>query len=133
MRRPLLIPIFALLVAGIACNSPSEPRTFSIVGNWTSTEADTLDIRMTISETARTINGAGSWLTPTRAMAFRLSGAHVARNISLLFEFGDGPDVNFHGEFQETASDTLTLLAGRLYGGSYRGIPVVFVRRNREE
>ena len=131
MRRPLPIAILVLLLA--ACENPSAPRDFSIVGNWISTGVDTLDVRFTLSETARTITGAGSWLTPSRAMAYRISGAHVARQISLLLEFDEGPDINFQGEFQESASDTLTLLTGRLYGGTYRGYPIVFVRREGSE
>ena len=134
MRRLPFIPLLALLLGGTAaCDSPSEPKSFSIIGDWTSTQIDTLQIRMTLSETARSVNGAGSWLTPGTAMAFRVSGAHVARSISLLFDFDDRPDVNFHGEFQETASDTLTLLTGRLYGGTYRGNQVVFVRSRDDD
>lgn len=126
MRRSFFLLVFLLASAG--CDTPSEPASFSIIGHWTSSAVDTLDIQMTISEAAREVNGAGSWVTPTQAMAFRVSGAHVEQSISLLFEFGDGPDVNFHGEFLETASDTLTM-AGRLYGGSYRGSSIVFIRR----
>ena len=133
MRRSFVLSFFALLLFSAACDTPADPADdFSIIGHWTTTAVDTLDIRMTLSETARTVGGAGSWVTSTEALAFKVAGAHVGRSISLLFEFGDGPDVNFHGEFVETASDTLTM-AGQLFGGRYRGSSIVFVRRIEEE
>jgi hypothetical protein len=132
MRRPLLLPLFALLLGSAACSSPSAPADVSIIGDWTSTGIDTVDIQMTLSETARAISGAGSWLTPTQQMAFEVRGAQVAQSISLLFEFKDTPNIHFHGEFLSTASDTLTMV-GELIGGSYRGSSIVFVRRIEED
>ena len=132
MRRPSLIPLLALLMAGAACSSPAEPVDASIIGDWTSIGIDTLDIQMTLSETAREINGAGSWVTPTQQMAFEVRGAQVAQSISLLFSFKDTPNIHFHGEFLRTASDTLTM-SGELIGGSYRGARIVFVRRVEED
>lgn len=120
MRRPLLLPLLALLLAGAACSSPAEPVDASIVGDWTSTGIDTVAIRMTLSETAREIHGAGSWVTPTRQMAFEVSGAQVAESISLLFQFKFSENIHFHGEFLRTASDTLTM-AGELIGGELPG------------
>ena len=132
MRRTLLLPLFALLLAGAACSSPAAPDDVSIIGDWTSTGIDSVDIRMTLSETAREINGAGSWLTATEQMAFEVRGAQVAQSISLLFAFKESPNIHFHGEFLRTASDTLTM-SGELIGGSYRGNRIVFVRRVEED
>ena len=132
MRRPLLLPLFALLVGGAACSSPAEPVDASIIGDWRSTGIDTVDIRMTLSETAREINGAGSWVTPTQQVAFEVRGAQVAQSISLLFQFKYNENIHFHGEFLRTASDTLTM-AGELIGGTYRGNSIVFVRRVEED
>ena len=132
MRRPLLLHLLTLLIAGAACSSPAAPDDASIIGDWTSTGIDSLAIRMTLSETAREINGAGSWLTPSQQMAFEVRGAQVAQSISLLFAFKDTPNIHFHGEFLRTASDTLTM-SGELIGGSYRGSRIVFVRRIEED
>jgi hypothetical protein len=127
MRRPFRPALLALLLLA-ACSTPSTPVDVSVNGHWTSVGIDTVKIQMTMSETARTINGAGSWVTPTRAVAFRVSGAHISQSISLLFDFvGDHPAVNFHGEFLTTARDSLTM-TGQLDGGSYRGTSVVLVR-----
>jgi hypothetical protein len=128
MRRPSLIPLLALLLAGAACSSPAAPVDASIIGDWTSVGIDTLDIQMTLSETAREINGAGSWVTPTQQMAFEVRGAQVAQSISLLFQFKYSENIHFHGEFLRTASDTLTM-SGELIGGS----SIVFVRRVEED
>jgi hypothetical protein len=128
MRRPFRLALSALVLLAAACSTPSTPVDISVNGHWVSIGLDTVAIQMTMSETARTINGAGSWVTPGRAMAFQISGAHVAQSISLFFSFGDHPPVNFHGEFVTTASDTLTM-TGQLDGGSYRGASVVFVRK----
>lgn len=131
MRRPFLLSLFSLLLA-VGCSNPSAPDEVSIIGDWTSTGIDSLDIRMTLSETARAINGAGSWLTPTQQLAFQVQGAQVAQSISLLFAFKDTPNIHFHGEFLRTTSDTLTM-TGELIGGSYRGSRIVFVRRIEED
>ena len=132
MRRPSLIPLLALLLAAAACSSPAAPVDASIIGDWTSTGIDTLTIQMTLSETAREINGAGSWVTPSTQMAFEVRGAQVAQSISLLFQFKYSENIHFHGEFLRTASDTLTM-AGELIGGSYRGSNIVFIRRVEED
>src|SRR5687768_12847343 len=137
MRRPLLLPlpaslILAFLLAGAACSSPAAPDDASIIGDWISTGIDTVDIQMTLSETAREINGAGSWVTPTQQVAFEVRGAQVEQSISLLFQFKYSENIHFHGEFLRTASDTLTM-AGELIGGSYRGSDIVFVRRVGED
>jgi hypothetical protein len=129
MRRPLALLALVFVALGAACENPAQTRTeFSVIGFWSTTDLDTLDIQMTLSETARAINGAGSWVTPTRALAFRVSGARVGRGTSLFFEFGGADNVSFNGEFLQTANDTLTM-AGQLWGGAYRGSRVVFVRR----
>jgi hypothetical protein len=132
MRRPLLLPLLAMLLAGAACSSPAEPVDASIIGDWTSTGIDTVHIQMTLSETAREINGAGSWVTPTQQAAFEVRGAQVAQSISLLFQFKYNENIHFHGEFLRTANDTLTM-AGELIGGSYRGNSIVFIRRVEED
>lgn len=132
MRRSFLFPLLLLLLAGGACSSPAAPDDVSVIGDWTSTGIDSVQIQMTLSETAREINGAGSWLTETQQMAFEVRGAQVAQSISLLFAFKDTPNIHFHGEFLRTASDTLTM-TGELIGGTYRGERIVFVRRIEED
>ena len=132
MRKPFLFPLLLLLLAGSACSSPAAPDDVSIIGDWTSTGIDSVQIQMTLSETAREINGAGSWLTDTQQMAFEVRGAQVAQSISLLFAFKYSSNIHFHGEFLRTASDTLTM-TGELIGGTYRGERIVFVRRIEED
>ena len=133
MRRTSLLPFIALLMFSAGCDTPADTGVdFSVLGHWTTTAVDTLDIRMTLSETARNVSGAGSWLTTREALAFRVAGSHVGRSISLLFEFGDTSDITFHGEFLQTANDSLTM-AGQLYGGRFRGSRIVFVRRIDED
>ena len=133
MRRPMLPPLLlALLCAGAACSSPAAPVDASIIGDWASTGIDTLDIQMTLSETAREINGAGCWVTPTQQMAFEVRGAQVAQSISLLFQFKYSENIHFHGEFLRTAEDTLTM-KGELIGGTFRGSDIIFVRRVEED
>ena len=133
MRRVFLLPFFALMLVYAGCDTPTNTGSdFSVLGHWKTQEVDTLDVRMTLSETARSVAGAGSWVTASEASAFKVVGAHVGRSISLLFEFGDGPDVNFHGEFSETAGDSLTMV-GELNGGRFRGTRILFEREIEEE
>ena len=130
MRRAwrLFLPVAALLAG--ACNNPSAPTTaFTVSGQWTTQTADSLNIRMTLSETARQVNGAGSWITSARVQAFRVTGARFEDEVSLLFEFGDAPAVTFQGTFGDTPGDS-TLLNGNLFGGAFRGAGIIFVRRD---
>lgn len=130
MRRSRCLPLLVLALLAGACNTPSEPTTrFSVLGQWATPAADSLGIVMTISETARQIHGAGSWVTASRVDAFSVSGARFEDEVSLLLEFSDRPGVTFQGLFQNTPRDS-TLLTGKLYGGVYRGTGIVFVRRD---
>lgn len=130
MRRSRCLPLLVLALLAGACDNPSEPTTtFSVLGQWATPAADSLSIVMTLSETARQIHGAGSWVSATRVDAFRVSGARFEDEISLHMEFSDRPGVAFQGQFQNSPRDT-TLLTGKLYGGLYRGTGIVFVRRD---
>lgn len=133
MRRTVLASLLALLATSAACDSPAEPESYSIVGTWVSAGPDSIDAQMTLTTTARAVQGAGGWLTPSRSMGFSVTGAQVSRQVSLLFDFDDMEDIAFQGEFQDTESDTLTILAGRLYGSGYRGQPMQWVRSVRDD
>ena len=131
MRRSWRLPLLAMLITAGACDNPSQPNTsFSVLGQWVTSEADTLDIRMTLSETARQIHGAGSWVTPTRQEAFAVVGARADDDISLHLDIEAAVDVTFQGQYRDTPGDS-TLMIGQLYGGIYRGTGIVFVRHDQ--
>ena len=130
MRRSWRLSLLAILMTAGACDNPSQPNTrFSVLGQWTTTAADSLEIRMTLSETTRQIHGAGSWVTPTRQEAFAVTGARADDDISLHLNIEAAVDVTFQGEFRDTPGDS-TLMIGQLFGGIYRGTGIVFVRRD---
>ena len=120
MRKLLLVLAVGLLAA---CNNTSAPPVYSLGGSWRGSGIDTLQLEMTITETARSAVGAGSWLTPTVARGFGVSGAHADTAVSLLLSFDGAPDVVFRGAFHAD-----TLIAGGLYGDGLRGVPLDLVR-----
>lgn len=132
MRKLLAFaPLFCVLLLS-ACQSPTENERRSLAGHWTSTTLAATTVRMTITEVARSVEGAGSWVDPNRATAFAVSGAHAEESVSLLFEFRETPslmpNVNFLGVFRD--KDTLE---GTFTGGAFRGVPVTFVRLEKDD
>ena len=93
---------------------------------------------MTLVETARATTGAGHWVAGEDASAFRVTGAHASTDgedhVSLLLDFDDAPDVDFHGRFDRRTveSNRITVMAGRLYGAGFRGDSIEFIQVTAE-
>ena len=128
MRKLLAFPLLVYVLIAAGCDNPAGTERRNLAGTWASVTVPGATLRMTITEVARSVQGAGSWLDPNQAIAFRVSGAHAEEVVSLLFEFESIPDVNFSGQF----SDANTL-QGTLTGGTFRALPVTFVREQTEE
>lgn len=130
MGKLLAIPLLALLLATVGCSSTTGPVNRDLAGTWVSEDFAPAIIRMTISEIALEVNGAGSWVTAQTALPFAVSGAHVEGRIALLFTFQYDLEVGFEGEFLD--EDTLE---GVLVGGAaeFRSEPITFVRLQDEE
>lgn len=126
MRKPL-VWLLAVCLALTACSEPSGPERRSLIGTWTSTGFSAATVRLTLTESARNVNGAGSWVEATQARAFRVTGVHAEQVVSLIFQFQNAADLNFRGEF--TAEHTLV---GTLTGGDFREQPITFERVQRE-
>lgn len=123
MRKLLAFPLLFSLVLAAGCQDPTGSERRSLIGRWTSSGFATTSVEMTLTEVAREVDGAGSWLDPDLATAFRVTGAHADESVSLLLEFEDRPDLNLRAEF--TDEDTLV---GTLTGGEFRDRPITFVR-----
>ena len=123
MRKLLALPLLLVVLLASACDNPTGSQRRTLIGRWTSSEFGEGTVQMTLTEVAREVNGAGSWLRPDRATAFRVSGAHADETVSLLLEFRDGYDINFTGQFTDANT-----LQGSLVGGGFRDVPVTFVR-----
>ncbi|HET8657083.1 MAG TPA: hypothetical protein VFL93_16275 [Longimicrobiaceae bacterium] len=122
----------AALLAGLllaACSNNSAPPVYSAVGTWQSVGFAPADVQMTLVETARSPAGAGRWIMTDSAAAFRVTGAHVDTDISLLFDFDGRSDVSLAGVFRPgTGKDAPTQIAGALFGGGFSGDSIVFER-----
>lgn len=128
MRKLPAFPLLLYLLLAGGCQNPTDTERRSLIGQWTSTGFAGNTVQMTLTEVAREVDGAGSWVGPESANAFRVSGAHAEETVSLLFQFKYLEDINFLGEF--TDEDTLV---GTLTGGEYRDRPITFVRVEPEE
>ena len=128
MWRPGPLAVLLLTTLSLACRGPAEPERRSLIGSWTSTDVgDNTVIQMTLTETAREVRGAGSWLEPTRALAFRVEGAHAEQRVALFLQFQSQESVGFQGRFTDQNT-----LSGALTGGGFRERPVTFQREARE-
>ena len=124
MARTALLLLLA--IGGLtACQTATTPERRELLGSWASSGFPGATIRMTVTETARAVQGAGSWLTLNGAEAFQVSGAFASDEVSLHFEFDGRPDINFQGYFEEA-----DILVGHLTGDEYRRQPI---RLERED
>jgi hypothetical protein len=123
MRRVFRPAAALLLLLIAACTPATEPERRSLIGSWSSTEFGTTTVRMTLTETAREVRGAGSWIEPNRALAFHVEGAHAERAVALILLFPQAEAVSFRGAFTDAAT-----LVGTLTGGRFREEPITFVR-----
>lgn len=126
MKRSVKLLTFVLLtVVAAGCQNTTVPERRDIFGSWISRSFPEGTLRMTLTETARAVEGAGSYVTETTAEAFRASGALADDEISLLLEFDTRENVNFQGVF--TDEDTIE---GSLTGGGFSRVPVVLARED---
>jgi hypothetical protein len=123
--RPERFFIFLLVASLAACQTAAGPERRDLLGSWVSTDITGIAINMTVAETARSVEGAGSWTEATSGHAFRVTGVLAADEVALHFDFTDRPDLSFLGVF--TDEDTLE---GTLSGGAYRLRTISFERED---
>lgn len=114
-----------LLVIGVGCEDTSGPIRRDLLGSWRSDNVPGLVIRMTLAETARSVDGAGFWMDADETSAFRITGALAREEVALFFDFGEGSNVTFQGAFVGENQ-----LDGVLAGRGMREIPITFLRQN---
>lgn len=125
MRRTILLLPFLVLAAFTACQTTTVPERRELLGSWESKGFPGATVRMTLSETARAVRGAGSWLTLLEADAFSVDGALAVDEVSLLFDFDTRPAINFQGYFEDE-----DVLVGTLTGDGYRRQRITFERQD---
>jgi hypothetical protein len=120
MRRSTGALLLIALVA-TACGSSTGPSRHSLIGRWRSEAVVGVTIEMVVSESARSVHGAGRWITADSTVAFGISGASTGTSASLLFS--TSPEVNFLGDFVD--DDTME---GTMVGANFASRAVRFVR-----
>lgn len=123
MRRTVGALVLALAVVTTACTESTAPERHSVLGRWRSEAVAGATIEMVLSETARSVSGAGRWVAGDTAVAFGVTGTNTGESVSLLLEFGTSPSLNFLGIFLE--EDTLE---GTVVGAGMRSQPARFLR-----
>lgn len=127
MRPAFGAVLLALSIAAGGCKEATAPDRHSLLGRWRSEAVAGATIEMVISETARTVSGAGRWVAGDTAVAFDVSGTNTGESVSLLFEFGTSPMVNFLGDFVD--EDTLE---GTVVGAGMGSQPARFLKQVAE-
>jgi len=130
IRRPMrrktrlaLVMMSSLLLGPVACEQTSAPVRRDILGSWQSQDLPGATVRITVAETARSIDGAGGWVEGEETFAFRVFGALARDEVSLYFDFTERPDLSFQGFFRDE-----NRMEGVLFGGAYQEQPVSFSR-----
>jgi hypothetical protein len=123
--RPERFFIFLLAIMLVACQTAAGPERRDLLGSWVSTDIADIVIRMTVAETARSVEGAGSWTEATSGHAFRVTGVLATDEVALHFDFTDRPDLSFQGAFTDE-----DILEGTLSGGVYRLRTISFERED---
>lgn len=125
MRRSTGALLLIALVTA-ACSSTTAPTRHSLTGRWRSEAVVGVTIEMVISESARSVQGAGRWITADSTVAFGISGARTGPSASLLF--ATSPEVNFLGEFVDEET-----MEGTLVGANFESRSARFVRLEDED
>lgn len=123
MRRLAGAVALMLAVSGAACSDTTTPDRHSTLGRWRSEAVGGASIEMVLSETARAVTGAGRWVAGDSAAAFAVTGTNTGESVSLLFDFGTSPALNFLGDFVD--EDTLE---GTVIGTGTQSHPARFLR-----
>ena len=124
MRRTSALLTAALLVLG-GCQTAAAPERRELLGSWLSNDVPGVIIRMTVSETARSVEGAGSWTQAQAADAFRVTGALARDEVALHLDFDSRVDLSFQGYFTDEDN-----LSGTLSGGPFRQTTITFQRED---
>jgi hypothetical protein len=123
MARTTIAMILGLVLVLAGCEDTTQPERREVLGSWVSTELPGVTIRMTLAETARSVDGAGSWIDGENAFAFRVAGALARDEVSLHLDFAERESLNFQGFFVHGDR-----IEGVLTGGQFRGAPLGFER-----
>lgn len=122
MKRRFLFALLAIVLTA-GCEGTTLPERREILGSWAAGAPGNVTIRMTVAETARSVDGAGAWVSPTDEHAFRVFGAIARDEVSLIFDFAGTENVNFQGYFQDADA-----IVGTLTGNGLREVAVTFER-----
>ena len=115
--------LLALAAIAAGCQGTTTPERRELLGSWQSDNVPGVTVRMTLAETARSVDGAGAWTDATTSVAFRVSGAIARDEVSLFFDFQTRDAINFQGYFANGDR-----LEGRLSGAGYQEQAVTFTR-----
>jgi hypothetical protein len=118
------------LIAGVlfmitGCQTAAAPERRELLGSWVSNDVAGAVIRMTVAETARSVEGAGSWTEAQDADAFRVTGALARDEVALHLDFDDRTDLSFQGYFLDEDN-----ISGTLSGGPFRQTTITFERED---
>lgn len=122
-RSPGIVLLLWLALAG--CETTNVPVRRDLLGSWVTQDLPGAVIRMTVAETARSVDGAGTLADATGVHPFRISGALAIDEVGLFFDFVDRPDLVFQGVF--TSDDRIE---GTLSGTDLGALPVVLLRED---
>lgn len=123
MRFFVLMGLLAMAAISSGCQGTTIPERRDIVGSWETKAFTGATIRMTLTETARSVAGAGSWLTVEDDYGFQATGALAIDEVSLYFDFDERPGITFQGYFSED-----DVIMGAFTGDGYRRTQVTFER-----
>lgn len=120
-----LVSFFLAATLLLGCETTNEPVRRELLGSWISDDLPGIVIRMTVAETARSVDGAGTLSDAQASHPFRVTGALAFDEVGLFFSFEERTDLAFLGVF--TQEDRIE---GVLSGGEFSAAAIAFERED---
>lgn len=124
MKKLLTLPLLALALLVGACDSgPTEPKHVSAAGSWSGTSSG-ITVNLTLSETAKTINGSGNLQGGSGSIAVTVTGTNAYPNVSMTLASPGYEAMNFQGTFTNP-----TTISGAVNGSGFNSFALTLNKR----
>ena len=129
MRKFLAFPLFLFFVLATGCSDPTGSEGRTADRQWASTGFASTTIEMGLTEVARSVEGAGSWVGRPRWRPPSASPGPTPKGPSR----SSSSSRTAPTSTSSASSPTRTPSTGTLTGGDFRDRPITFVRVEPEE
>ncbi|MGH7457772.1 MAG: hypothetical protein ACREKN_01650 [Longimicrobiaceae bacterium] len=121
-RRGVWLPVLLAAAIALAGCESTDPDVPSMTGVWEGAGGGVF-ARLTLVESGGRISGSGFFEADSATAVTVSGGAHVHPSVTMTLSRGEGPDINYQGDF--TDDDRVE---GVLNGGEFQNLPLTIAR-----